>query len=526
MKNSTSDYEATLLIVDDQPANLSMLVTILEEHGFEIMVARDGKKGLVLAEYTRPDLILLDAIMPGMDGFETCRQLKTAASTREIPVIFMTALTKINDKVKGFEAGAVDYVTKPIQADELLARISTHLHLQELQTKLQQQNNLLEEKNAALIREIDERQRAEANLQTAHDDLKTSLADLQRTQAQLIESEKLAALGKLVANIAHEINTPIGAIRSSIGNMSYALEQVLNQLPTFFLSLSTEERQEFFSLLDKALQKTTSRSIREENAHQRDLLVTLEQQGLEYTSHLAEMLVSIGIDDNIQAIFPLLHNPKHPDIINMVYHLSGLQESTQTIKMAIQRVSKIVFALKTYAHPGNPSRKMVEADILQSIETTLTIFQSQLQARVKVVRHYADVPPILCYPYELQQVWMNLIQNALQAMNYQGTLEITVGSRQKTEDTTHHPPPSAQYIVVSITDSGCGISEEIKDKLFDPFFTTRPTGEGSGLGLNIVKKIVEKHHGHIEIHSQPGKTTFQIFLPHVLMQPLPNSHVK
>jgi signal transduction histidine kinase len=215
----------------------------------------------------------------------------------------------------------------------------------------------------------------------------------------------------------------------------------------------------------------------------------------------------------------------------MVYHLTGLQESTQTIEMAIQRVSKIVFALKTYAHPDHQIREMVEADIRQGIEATLTIFQNQLRHGVEVVRHYAEVPPILCYPDELQQVWTNLIQNALQAMNYQGTLEIAVGSEQKAEEqrvvpSTQHPAPSTQYLVVSITDSGCGITEELKDNVFEPFFTTRPTGEGSGLGLNIARKIIEKHHGRIELHSQPGRTTFQIFLPHVQMQPLRDFCVK
>jgi signal transduction histidine kinase len=120
---------------------------------------------------------------------------------------------------------------------------------------------------------------------------------------------------------------------------------------------------------------------------------------------------------------------------------------------------------------------------------------------VEVIRHYAELPPVLCYPDELNQVWTNLIHNALQAMNYQGTLTIDVTT---TID---------QQAKISITDSGSGIPEEIQSKIFEPFFTTKPPGEGSGLGLDIVKKIIEKHHGQIEVKSIPGQTIFTIYLP-------------
>lgn len=140
--------EQTILIVDDNPTNIGVLADYLEEHGFVILVARDGVSGLDKAAYARPDLILLDVMMPGVDGFEVCRRLKTDAATQNIPVIFMTALANVENKVKGFQVGAVDYVTKPLQQEEVLARVTTHLKIRSLTQQLQNANDVLTQLNA------------------------------------------------------------------------------------------------------------------------------------------------------------------------------------------------------------------------------------------------------------------------------------------------------------------------------------------------------------------------------------------
>lgn len=167
--------DPTILIVDDLPANLKVLVNYLEVQGYKIVISSDGQSALKRAKYVIPDLILLDVIMPGIDGFETCRLLKTGMETREIPVIFMTALTDTVDKIKGFEAGAVDYITKPFQCDEILMRIKTHITMRSLQKQLKEANQNLEEKvairtselnnaNLALHSEINERKQMEKEI--------------------------------------------------------------------------------------------------------------------------------------------------------------------------------------------------------------------------------------------------------------------------------------------------------------------------------------------------------------------------
>ncbi|NEP42679.1 MAG: response regulator [Okeania sp. SIO2H7] len=132
-----------ILIVDDNPTNLGALFKFLSDSGFKVLVAVDGESAIEQIEYVRPDLILLDVMMPGIDGFETCRRLKANSKMQDIPVIFLTALSDTVDKVKGFSIGGVDYMTKPVNQEEILSRIKTHLTISSLQSQLQQKNQEL-----------------------------------------------------------------------------------------------------------------------------------------------------------------------------------------------------------------------------------------------------------------------------------------------------------------------------------------------------------------------------------------------
>jgi len=152
--------KSVIVIVDDNPTNLGVLFDFLHDSGFKVLVAQDGESAIQKVEYAHPDLILLDVMMPGIDGFETCRRLKAKASTKDIPVIFMTALSETVDKVKSFTLGAVDYITKPVQQEEVIARVTTHLKIQKLQKTFQEQNLQLQE-------EIKERKRTEESLRQA-----------------------------------------------------------------------------------------------------------------------------------------------------------------------------------------------------------------------------------------------------------------------------------------------------------------------------------------------------------------------
>ena len=473
-----SPADANILVVDDTPANLRLLVGILSEQGYTVRPARDGFQALSIAQGISLDLILLDIQMPQIDGYEVCSRLKADERTRHIPVIFISALSDVFDKVKAFGVGGVDYITKPFQVEEVLARVETHLALQHLQKSLRAKNQDLAKSNEQLAK---------------------ALQQLKATQEELIQSEKMAALGQLIAGVAHEINTPLGAIRSSAGSISKFLGQTLEKLPDLFQSLSREESYNFLALLQQSLQQESTFSAKEERQFKRTLIRQLEEKGIENADIFADTLIDMGIYQEIDPFLSLLKRPDSKHLLEIAYKLSGLQRGTQTINLATERASKVVFALKTYAR-YDQSSEMTLANLAEGIETVLTLYQNQLKNSVKVVRNYTELPPVLCYPDELNQVWTNIIHNALQAMDYGGTLTIDIAQQD-------------QQAYISITDSGQGIPEYIQSKIFEPFFTTKPPGEGSGLGLDIVKKIIDKHRGRIEVDSIPGKTTFTVSLP-------------
>lgn len=205
-----------ILLVDDNPTNLKVLSEAMANSGWTILVATNGDRAIKQAEYANPDLILLDIMMPEIDGFETCSRLKENPQTQDIPVIFMTALNDTGNKVKGLNIGAVDYITKPFQQQEVLARVGVHLRLSSLTKKLSEQNELLEQR-------VEER--------TAK--LKQALDDLQKFQLQLVQNEKMSTLGQLVAGVAHEINNPVGFIDGNLNQAQGYIEDLLKLIELY-----------------------------------------------------------------------------------------------------------------------------------------------------------------------------------------------------------------------------------------------------------------------------------------------------
>jgi len=190
--NPKNSERSIILIVDDNQTNLDVLFELLRNYGFKVLVALDGESAIEQTEYIHPDLILLDIMMPGIDGFETCRRLKADPPTRDIPIIFMSALSDTIDQVKGFQAGAVDYITKPFQHEEVLSRIETHLTIRSLQKKLQEKNAELAHLNQNLERLIE-----------------------QKTK-QLIDQEKTAIIGRLTQGMVHNLKSPLQVIQTSV----------------------------------------------------------------------------------------------------------------------------------------------------------------------------------------------------------------------------------------------------------------------------------------------------------------------
>jgi DNA-binding response OmpR family regulator len=326
--------KADILIIDDTPENLNLLSTMLTEQGYKVRSVTKGSTGLRGAQAAPPDLILLDVNMPQMKGYEVCQHLKGDERTREIPVIFISALGDALDKVKAFRAGGVDYITKPFQVEEVLARIENHLTIRRLSQQLQQKNVQLSEQNILLSREIEERKQAEEALRQSEArerekarELEQTLGELKSTQSQLIQAEKMSSLGKMIAGIAHEINNPVSFIS---GNLSYA-------------------RQYFQDLLE---------------------LVQLYQNTYPNPTGEIQQLVS-KIDLNF-----------------LVEDWSKLMDSMQ---VGARRIQEIVLSLRNFSRLDEQDLKPV--DIHQGIDNTLLILQHRLKAEgntgeIQVIKDY------------------------------------------------------------------------------------------------------------------------------------------
>jgi signal transduction histidine kinase len=426
----TNIRQNTILIVDDTPTNIRILFDILHDTGLKVSVVKSGEMALNKVLLIQPDLILLDVMMSGIDGFETCRCLKANADTKDIPVIFMTALSEVESKVKGLQLGAVDYITKPIQVDEVRARVNTHLALRNAQVQLRN--------------EVQERRQAEAKLQQI-------LKELQQAQMQLIQSEKMSSLGQLVAGVAHEINNPVNFI---YGNLIYAHEYI------------------------------------------DDLLKLIQAYQQCYPNPVSK----------VQAIL---------EVIELNFLIEDLPKLLESMTVGAERIREIILSLRVFSRLDEAEIKVV--NIHENIDSTLMILGHRLKPKpehptIKVIKEYGELPLIECYAGQLNQVFINILHNAIDVLEESFKL---AGSDHTSPTIWIHTELENNYLIIRIADNGQGIPEEIQSRIFDPFFTTKPVGVGTGMGLAVSYQIItEGHNGSLHCVSQLGQgTEFVIKIP-------------
>jgi DNA-binding response OmpR family regulator len=397
----------TVLVVEDDIHISKLIAVLMSEANYRTLTAGTAKQALRLIAQSEPDLVILDWMLPDMLGDELCRVIKARSGAAFLPVLMLTARSTMADRIAGLDAGADDYVTKPFHNDELLARARALLRIRAAELA----------QAAALIA-----------LEQQHQELKAAYEQLRSTQAQLVQTSKLAALGELVAGVAHELNNPLAIV---LGNAE------------LLANLDNEEDR---------------RSVQQ--------IIDATQRG----RRVLQSLVTFARHDKVEADW---HHPH--DLLDRVLDLKRSRFETGEIALDVQY---------------EPDLPMI----------------------------WADAP-------QIQQVLLNLLINAEQALAGRTGARVVVHiyrSSAPIEQPTVLPTlidnrcagASAEFVVFDIADNGPGLDAQVIDRLFEPFVTTRPVGQGTGMGLAISYAIISQHGGTIQVASASGQgATFRVAVP-------------
>ena len=329
----------------------------------------------------------------------------------------------------------------------------------------------------------------------------TRALDFTRLQQQ---NEKMMALGKLSAGLAHELNNPAAAIVRS----SDILRQHLHHTPDNFkkVILIRLEPEQVDSVNDILFSKINnpppSISMMDRNNREDEIAEWLEDRGWDDGYEAAENFVEFGMTlDDLEEMEEIIEGKHTEPVFNWLNNVLTTERLVKEIEEASQRISTLIQSVKTYTHMDRSTEK-AHANIHEGLNSTLTMLNHKLKKKnIQVNKEYnEDLPEIPIYVSEINQVWTNLIDNAIDAMEDKGTLTIRTQA-------------NSQQLRIDIIDNGSGIPPDIQSSIFDPFFTTKAVGQGSGLGLDIVQKIVEQHNGTIKVESEPGNTQFTICFP-------------
>src|SRR5262245_44746041 len=381
---------ARILVIDDEEAARFGIRKALEREQYLVELATNGQEALQKIREFSPHVVISDINMPQMDGITLLKEM----SRLEVPapVILITAHGSELVAVEGLRAGAYDYIAKPFEVDDLRKAV----------------------RNAA------EKQRLLASNRRYLADLEQALFELKNSQAERIQAEKMAALGRLVAGVAHEVNTPLGALSSAIDTFGRAYERITELLTS--------------------------------------------DVGLKGSS-VSEKIASLK---------------------------SSLEQTLRVAQEACQRIDSLVRTMRRFANLDHaPLRR---TDIRDCIESTLAVLNHQLGADIRVRKDFGDLTTIDCYPMELNQLFTCLLMNSIEAISGPGEINIRIWQAQ-------------DRLLIRIADSGRGIAREDIPRIFDPGFTTKGSGVGTGLGLPTCQKIVERHRGTIEVQSELGTGT-------------------
>jgi signal transduction histidine kinase len=417
------ERDAEILVIEDNGDMRRLLRDILVRE-FSVRTACDGEEGLAMAREKNPDVILTDVMMPKMSGTQVCREVKSDAAMRGIPVVLLTSKAERDMKIKALELGADDYVTKPFHPRELLARVRSLVRLHGLQEELSTQNTRLENTNR---------------------ELESTLLELREASSRLVQAERSAAVGELAAGVAHEVNNPVNFATNALRTLNCYVEDI--------------------GTVAKAINSVDWRNSGDPGSEARKVSSSMERVDFE-------------------------------QLVPSLYELIGI------VTEGLERTHRLVGDLRDFAAPNRDKNSNV--DVRRGIESTIHLIEhSARDSGIEIVtRMDRELPVLRGEPGALNQVFLNLLKNAAEALAGKGGhIYVDV-----------HGEDSG--ILVEIRDDGPGIVEENLGRLFEPFFTTKSAGDGTGLGLSISRRIVIEHGGSIDVRTSSGEgSAFLVRLP-------------
>jgi PAS domain S-box-containing protein len=505
-----------ILLVDDDPIHIELISEFLAIENYKVQSARDGEEALaILKAGHKPDLILLDIVMPRKNGFEICRDIRSWYSPVELPVIILTVRQQTSDLVKGFECGANDYLTKPVSYRELIVRVNTHIHLLK--------SNRALKRTEKRYRELFENT---FDFWFTHD-----------LQGKMLETNLhlKKGWGYEEADI-RDMNIKDFILEENKDQFKEYLENVLSAgRGDGVASCKTRTGQPRFldyrvsPVLDETGQAVAVRGVAQDVSEQ-----------IQLKRDKADLEKQIRQSQKMQAIGTLAGGIAH-DFNNILFPIMGYTEMAMSnvpdncpaqnymkeVFKAATRATELVQQILTFSRQSEEEWKPLK--VAPVIKEVLKLIDASLPSTIKI---RTDIPDhsgyIMGDPTQIHQVMMNLCTNAYHAMREQGgTLDVTLRDMEfSPQDVLPiHDLKPGMYYVLTIRDTGHGMPPDILERIFEPYFTTKDVGEGTGMGLAIVHRIVKNLGGYISAESSPGAgATFAIFLPRLepkIQDPLP-----
>lgn len=517
-----------ILIVDDNPGNLRFLASILSKKGYAVRPTLGGEAALLAMEKRLPELILLDIMMPGMSGYELCERIKADEKTRDIPVIFISAMDDLFDKVKAFSMGGVDYITKPFKEEEVLARVETHLAICLLQKELMEKNRRLE----------------------------SEIAERERIGKRLLESEaeKEAILNGITANISF-INRDFKILwtnRTATKLLKRTLDEIIGQncftlwsehgkpcdnCPVFKALKSGKPEQSRIDSIDGRIWDVRAEPVMASDEKPMGIVVVsleiTERIRIEEMMIQTEKMISVGglaaglaheinnplagMVQNAQVLLGRLSKETAAnqriakecgismDAMDAFMEKRGIRRMLESIRESGKRAAGIVDGMISFSSRTEHRKIPVDLSELmdRTVELACTDYDLRAQYgfhRIGFIREYEKgLPKVACEAAMIEQVILNLLKNGAEAFGEKG-------EGKEAPQFILRTGLEGKMAVIEVEDNGPGMEEEVRKRVFDPFFTTKGVARGVGLGLSLSCFIITwDHGGSITVESKPGR---------------------